>query len=207
MAVEEGRAAIWEVDLASGKSRIFAGGLRNPVGLAWEPQTGALWTVVNERDGLGDETPPDYLTSVRDGGFYGWPYCYWGQTVDDRVPQDPALVAKALTPDYALGGHTASLGLCWLPARHPARLPRRHGHRAARLVEPQQAQWLPGRLRAVRERSPAGTAARYPDGVPGSGRAGVLWPPGRGHAGPGRLAPGGGRRGRRDLARHGQCCG
>ena len=91
-------------------------GLRNPVGLAWEPRTGVLWTVVNERDGLGDETPPDYLTSVRDGGFYGWPYCYWGQTVDDRVPQDPAAVAKAITPDYALGGHTASLGLCWLPA-------------------------------------------------------------------------------------------
>ena len=98
------------------RSRIFAGGLRNAVGLAWEPQTGVLWTVVNERDGLGDETPPDYLTSVRDGGFYGWPYCYWGQTVDDRVPQDPATVAKAITPDYALGGHTASLGLCWLPA-------------------------------------------------------------------------------------------
>ena len=75
-----------------------------------------LWTVVNERDGLGDETPPDYLTSVRDGGFYGWPYCYWGQTVDDRVPQDAAMVAKAITPDYALGGHTASLGLCWVPA-------------------------------------------------------------------------------------------
>lgn len=116
MAVEDGRAAIYELDLASGKSRIFASGLRNPVGLAWEPQTGVLWTVVNERDGLGDETPPDYLTSVRDGGFYGWPYCYWGQTVDDRVPQDPAAVAKAITPDYALGGHTASLGLCWLPA-------------------------------------------------------------------------------------------
>jgi glucose/arabinose dehydrogenase len=116
MAVEEGRAAIHELDLASGASRIFAGGLRNAVGLAWEPSTGVLWTVVNERDGLGDETPPDYLTSVRDGGFYGWPYCYWGQTVDDRVPQDPAAVAKAITPDYALGGHTASLGLCWLPA-------------------------------------------------------------------------------------------
>jgi glucose/arabinose dehydrogenase len=116
MAVEEGRAAIYELDLASGSSRIFAGGLRNPVGLAWEPRTEVLWTVVNERDGLGDETPPDYLTSVRDGGFYGWPYCYWGQTVDDRVPQDPAAVAKATTPDYALGGHTASLGLCWLPA-------------------------------------------------------------------------------------------
>jgi len=113
---EKGRAAIYEIDLAGGSSRIFASGLRNPVGLAWEPQTGTLWTVVNERDGLGDETPPDYLTSVRDGGFYGWPYCYWGQTVDDRVPQDPAAVARALTPDYALGGHTASLGLCWLPA-------------------------------------------------------------------------------------------
>jgi hypothetical protein len=116
MAAEEGRAAIHELDLASGSSRIFASGLRNAVGLAWEPQTGALWTVVNERDGLGDETPPDYLTSVRDGGFYGWPYCYWGQTVDDRVPQDPAAIARAITPDYALGGHTASLGLCWLPA-------------------------------------------------------------------------------------------
>jgi glucose/arabinose dehydrogenase len=116
LAVEQGRAAIHELDLASGSSRILAGGLRNPVGLACEPTTGQLWTVVNERDGLGDETPPDYLTSVRDGGFYGWPYCYWGRTVDDRVPQDAALVASALTPDYALGGHTASLGLCWLPA-------------------------------------------------------------------------------------------
>jgi len=116
MQDEEGRALIYELDLASGAGRTFAGGLRNPVGLAWEPGTGVLWTVVNERDGLGDETPPDYLTSVRDGGFYGWPYCYWGQTVDDRVPQDLAAVAKAITPDYALGGHTASLGLCWLPA-------------------------------------------------------------------------------------------
>ena len=116
MDVEEGRAAIYEIDLARGSNRIFASGLRNAVGLAWEPNTGALWTVVNERDGLGDETPPDYLTSVREGGFYGWPYSYWGQTVDDRVPQDAAMVAKAIAPDYALGGHTASLGLCWLPA-------------------------------------------------------------------------------------------
>ena len=77
---------------------------------------GPLWTVVNERDGLGDETPPDYLTSVKDGGFYGWPFSYWGQTVDDRVPQDAAKVAPCQPPpDYALGGHTASLGLCWLP--------------------------------------------------------------------------------------------
>lgn len=114
--VEQGRACIYELDPATGGDRIFASGLRNPVGLAWEPHTGVLWTVVNERDGLGDETPPDYLTSVRDGGFYGWPYCYWGQTVDDRVAQDPVAVARAITPDYALGGHTASLGLCWLPA-------------------------------------------------------------------------------------------
>lgn len=115
MEAEEGRAAIWELDLASEKARIFASGLRNPVGMAWEPTTQTLWTVVNERDGLGDETPPDYLTSVKDGGFYGWPYCYWGQIVDDRVPQDPELVARAIRPDYALGGHTASLGLCWMP--------------------------------------------------------------------------------------------
>lgn len=116
MQKEEGRAAIHELNLADGTSRIFASGLRNPVGVAWEPNTGELWTVVNERDGLGDEVPPDYLTSVKDGGFYGWPYCYWGQTIDDRVPQDPDMVAKAIDPDYALGGHTASLGLCWMPA-------------------------------------------------------------------------------------------
>lgn len=115
MALEEGRAAIHEFDLTTEKGRIFASGLRNPVGMASGPD-GGLWTVVNERDGLGDETPPDYLTALRDGGFYGWPYCYWGKTVDDRVPQDAALVARAITPDYALGGHTASLGLCWLDA-------------------------------------------------------------------------------------------
>ena len=114
--VEAGRACIYEFTPETGALRSFAEGLRNPVGLAWEPTTGALWTVVNERDGLGDETPPDYLTSVQDGAFYGWPFCYWDRIVDTRVPQDPAKVAAALTPDYALGGHTASLGLCWLPA-------------------------------------------------------------------------------------------
>ena len=114
--IEQGRACIYQFDVASGLSRVFASGLRNPVGLAWEPHSGALWTVVNERDGLGDETPPDYLTAVHDGSFYGWPYSYWGQTVDDRVPQDAAAVSRASVPDYALGGHTASLGLCWLPA-------------------------------------------------------------------------------------------
>jgi glucose/arabinose dehydrogenase len=116
MEKEEGRASIHEFDIARGTDRIFASGLRNAVGMAWEPSTGVLWTVVNERDGLGDETPPDYLTSVCEGGFYGWPYCYWGRTVDNRVPQNQTMVAKALTPDYALGGHTASLGLCWLPS-------------------------------------------------------------------------------------------
>ena len=109
---EEGRAAIWEFDLARGNSRVFAYGLRNPVGMAWDPETGALWTAVNERDELGSDLVPDYMTSVRDGAFYGWPYSYYGQNVDARVsPQRPDLVAKAIPPDYALGPHTASLGL------------------------------------------------------------------------------------------------
>lgn len=121
---EVDRACILELDLATGARRTFAGGLRNPVGMAYEPTTGDLWTVVNERDGLGDETPPDYLTSVKDGAFYGWPYSYWG-VVDDRVqPQNAALVASQANPDFALGGHTASLGLCWMPEGtlpgHPA---------------------------------------------------------------------------------------
>ena len=112
MAVETGRAAIWEVDIKSGTHRIFASGLRNPNGLAWEPHSGALWTVVNERDELGSDLVPDYMTSVRDGAFYGWPYSYFGQHLDERVtPQRPDLVATAIAPDYALGPHTASLGL------------------------------------------------------------------------------------------------
>ena len=112
MANEEGRAAIWEIDVKTGSQRIFASGLRNPVGMAWEPETGALWVAVNERDELGGDLVPDYMTSVRDGGFYGWPYSYFGQHVDERVkPARPDLVAKALRPDYALGPHTASLGL------------------------------------------------------------------------------------------------
>jgi glucose/arabinose dehydrogenase len=109
---EENRAAIWEVDRASGRWRIFASGLRNPNGLSWEPQSHALWTVVNERDELGPDLVPDYMTSVKDGGFYGWPYSYYGQHVDDRVqPQRPDLVAKAIPPDYALSSHVAPLGL------------------------------------------------------------------------------------------------
>ena len=113
MAAEEGRAAIWQIDIATGAHRVFASGLRNPVGMAWEPVSGKLWTSVNERDELGSDLVPDYMTSVQDGGFYGWPYSYYGQNVDARVtPQRPDLVAKAISPDYALGPHTASLGLC-----------------------------------------------------------------------------------------------
>jgi len=112
IAAEEGRAAVWEVDLATGRHRVFASGLRNPVGMAWEPESGALWVAVNERDELGNDLVPDYVTAVRDGGFYGWPYSYFGQHVDTRPqPPRPDLVAKALVPDYALGPHTASLGL------------------------------------------------------------------------------------------------
>ncbi|MDI3273127.1 PQQ-dependent sugar dehydrogenase [Pseudomonas sp. MDT1-16] len=112
MDKEEGRAAIWEVDRTTGNHRIFASGIRNPNGLAWEPRSGALWTAVNERDEIGSDLVPDYITSVKDGGFYGWPYSYYGQHVDIRVePQNPDLVAKAIAPDYAVGPHTASLGL------------------------------------------------------------------------------------------------
>jgi glucose/arabinose dehydrogenase len=114
---EERRACILEIDVNTGQSRIFASGLRNPVGMAWEPETGVLWTVVNERDELGSDLVPDYLTSVREGGFYGWPFSYWGQHLDDRVtPQNPELVAKAIVPDYALGNHNAALGLTFSTA-------------------------------------------------------------------------------------------
>jgi glucose/arabinose dehydrogenase len=124
MDVEYRRAAILEVDAKSGRSRVFASGLRNPVGMDWEPRTGALWTVVNERDEIGSDLVPDYLTSVHQGGFYGWPYSYFGAHVDERVqPQRPELVARALVPEYALGPHTGSLGLVFyegslLPARY-----------------------------------------------------------------------------------------
>jgi len=118
---EEGRAAIWEVDVASGAKRLFATGLRNPNGLAWEPTTGALWTVVNERDELGSDLVPDYLTSVKDGAFYGWPWAYWGRHVDERVrPPRPEMVARSIAPDYSLGNHVAPLGLAFSDARLPA---------------------------------------------------------------------------------------
>jgi glucose/arabinose dehydrogenase len=124
MENEVNRAAILEVDPANGRSRLFASGLRNPNGLDWQPQSGALWTAVNERDELGSDLVPDFMTSVQDGAFYGWPYSYYGQHVDARVkPQRPDLVASAIAPDYALGTHTASLGLVFyrgnlLPQRY-----------------------------------------------------------------------------------------
>ncbi|MEO5596524.1 MAG: sorbosone dehydrogenase family protein [Lysobacteraceae bacterium] len=122
--VEYRRAAVLEVDVATGGSRIYATGLRNPTGLQWNPTTGALWTTVNERDEIGDNLVPDYITSVQPGGFYGWPYSYYGQHVDTRVmPQNPALVKKAIAPDYALGSHVAALALLFsetnaLPAKY-----------------------------------------------------------------------------------------
>jgi glucose/arabinose dehydrogenase len=117
MQAEMNRAAIWEVDRASGRWRVFASGLRNPNGLSWEPESGALWTVVNERDELGPNLVPDYMTSVKDGGFYGWPYSYFGQHLDPRVmPQRPDLVEKAIVPDYSLSSHVAPLGLAFYTA-------------------------------------------------------------------------------------------
>lgn len=122
---EVDRAAILEVDLATGQKRVFASGLRNPVGLSWNPANGQLWTAVNERDELGNDLVPDYMTSVREGGFYGWPYSYFGQRVDKRVKDKdrrPDLVERAIVPDYALGAHTASLGLTFYTgASFPAR--------------------------------------------------------------------------------------
>ena len=120
---EAGRAAIMEIDRTTGLSRIFATGLRNPVGMSWQPQSGALWTSVNERDEIGSDLVPDYMTEVKDGAFYGWPYSYYGQHVDERVkPQRPDLVASATVPDYALGAHTASLGLTFYDGKlFPAR--------------------------------------------------------------------------------------
>lgn len=112
MEVELDRAQVWQIDVKTGAHRVYATGLRNPTALAMQPETGQLWAVVNERDELGPDLVPDYLTSVREGAFYGWPYSYWGQNVDPRVkPQKPEKVAAAVKPDYSLGSHVAALGL------------------------------------------------------------------------------------------------
>ena len=202
IAAEEGRAAIWEVDPATGSHRVFASGLRNPVGMAWEPESGALWTAVNERDELGSDLVPDYMTSVRDGGFYGWPYSYYGQHVDTRVkPPRPDLVAKALVPDYALGPHTASLGLASSAGHLAARpLQPRHVRGPARLLEPQAAQRLQGDLRALRRRHAVRRADRRADRL----RQGQRRRDGAARGRRDRQArrpAGGGRRGQHRLAR------
>ncbi len=170
---EGGRAAILEVDPRTGQTRVFATGLRNPNGMAWQPDSGALWTAVNERDELGNDLVPDYMTSVQDGAFYGWPYSYYGQHVDDRVkPQRADLVQSAIAPDYALGSHTASLGLTFYERKaFPAALPERRVHRPAWVVEPQAAQRLQGRVRAVPGRQAVGSARGHPDRVSVAG-----WP-------------------------------
>jgi len=117
LAAEAERAAVWQVDRTTGAHRVFASGLRNPVGMSWQPQTGALWVAVNERDEIGSDLVPDYMTALRDGAFYGWPFSYYGQHVDVRAqPQNPDMVARAVPPDYALGAHTASLGLTFSKA-------------------------------------------------------------------------------------------
>lgn len=124
LEAEKERAAVWEIDRTTGAHRIFASGVRNPTGLGWEPQSGKLWAIANERDELGPDLVPDYLTSLRDGGFYGWPYSYYGQHLDPRVmPQRPDLVESAIPPDYALSSHVAPLGLAFstgatLPERY-----------------------------------------------------------------------------------------
>jgi glucose/arabinose dehydrogenase len=117
MEAERERAAIWEVDVATGAHRIYASGVRNPTGMQWEPETGKLWAIANERDEIGPDLVPDYLTSVKDGGFYGWPYSYYGQHLDPRVePQRPDLVSRAIKPDFALSSHVAPLGLAMYTA-------------------------------------------------------------------------------------------
>ena len=160
MEVEEGRACIYEVDLKTYESRIFASGLRNPVGVAWEPTTQSLWTVVNERDGIGDETPPDYLTKVEDGAFYGWPYCYWGQTVDERVPQDPQLVAKA-HPRLCFGRSHRIAWFVLVAGGHIARLRRGYGHRSTWLLESQHTVGLSRCLCAFQRWKAFWSSARY----------------------------------------------
>ena len=165
MAEEEGRAAIWEIDPATGASRVFAAGLRNPVGMAWEPETGALWTAVNERDELGSDLVPDYMTSVRDGGFYGWPYSYFGRHVDTRVKPPPAGPGGQgpgprlrPRPPHRLPGARPFAG------HHPPRaLPHRHVRGPARLLEPQAEERLQGDLRPLRGGQADGRADRRAD--------------------------------------------
>lgn len=164
MDVEVGRAAIWEVDAATGSHRLFATGLRNPNGLAWEPDSGALWTVVNERDELGNDLVPDFLTSVPDGGFYGWPYSYFGQHVDTRVKP---LGGAGCGARLRLGCTRRRIGFGFGQGQHagPA-VCQRHVHRRAWLMEPATAQWLQGHLCAVQRQPAYRYVGRYVDWFP-----------------------------------------
>ena len=169
LAAEAGRAAVWEIDPATGQHRIYASGLRNPNGLAWVPGTDKLWAVVNERDELGGDLVPDYMTALVDGGFYGFPFSYYGSHVDARVKQQqPDMVAKAIVPEYALGAHTASLGLVYEPGFAGscvrAVFPR-HVCRPTWVLESQAAQRLSRRVCPIPARPAGGRAARCVDRV------------------------------------------
>ena len=165
MKEEKRRANILEINPDGTGERVYAAGLRNPVGMDWAPGTGRLWAAVNERDELGDELVPDYLTSVQDSGFYGWPYSYFGQHVDPRRQgEKPELVRKALVPDVALGAHTASLGLAFYNRRTiPGALPQRRVCGAARLLEPFRICGLQGCVRAFQPGQAYWPARRFPD--------------------------------------------
>ena len=166
MLAEVDRARIWQVDAQTGAHRPYATGTRNPTALAIQPGTDQLWAVVNERDELGPDLVPDYLTSVKDGGFYGWPYSYWGQNVDTRVqPQDPQHVAAAIRPDYSLGSHVAALGVAFSA-------PSMGGKFADGVFVGEHGSWnrqtpvrLQGGLRALQQRPSVGTAGRRADGL------------------------------------------
>ena len=202
MENETNRAAILEVDPATGHWRLFASGLRNPNGLDWEPLTGALWTTVNERDEIGSDLVPDFMTAVQDGAFYGWPYSYFGRHVDARVkPERPDLVARAVVPDYALGAHTASLGLVFYRGDTVAgALFRRGVHRPARLVESAAAERLQGHLRGLCQWTSRWRPGGRADRLRRCGRK-CSWSSRRSGGGPGRRAARRGRRRQRHLAR------
>ena len=166
---ERDRNAVWEIDAASGAHRVFANGLRNPVGLAWQPDSKALWVSVNERDELGDHVPPDYMTAVRDGAFYGFPFSYYGQHVDDRVkPQDPAMVARANPARLCTGrAHRLTRPVLVREFDPAGAVSARHVHRSTRLVEPEGSKRLQGHLCGVRQRSAHGVADRGSRRLPG----------------------------------------
>ncbi len=188
MPAEVDRAMVWQVDAQTGAHKPYATGLRNPTALAIQPGTGQLWAVVNERDEIGPNLVPDYLTAVREGGFYGWPYSYWGQNVDTRVrPQDPQKVASAIRPDYSLGSHVAALGLAFSAPAMGAQF-------ADGVFVGEHGSWNRSvpvgykvSLRALPRRPPGRSAGRLRHRLPGDGRQ-DSWPAGRSDRGSARRA-------------------